>query len=153
MRACAAPVRGLVSSVTDWGEPLRQPDKLYFRVRENGASVFRVDTENRQRRIEMQQIANVNIRNGQVKPQGDNTPTEDELKEIEAWRMAREDLMVTRQVDDVHRMIDDMNMLAHWVQGKATTEHLDMFTDDLLMAMHDLRSALVRAKAKSLKFD
>ena len=36
----------------------------YFRVRENGAFVFRVDTENRQRRIEMDQIAVVNINNG-----------------------------------------------------------------------------------------
>ncbi len=36
------------------------PD-YYFRVRENGAAVFRVDTENRQRRIEMEQIAVINI--------------------------------------------------------------------------------------------
>jgi hypothetical protein len=28
--------------------------EYYFRVRENGAVVFRVDTENRQRRIEME---------------------------------------------------------------------------------------------------
>lgn len=28
-----------------------KPDSLYFRVRENGATVFRVDTKNRQRRI------------------------------------------------------------------------------------------------------
>ena len=34
-----------------------QPNSLYFRIRENGATVFRVDTENRQRRIEMDQIA------------------------------------------------------------------------------------------------
>ena len=46
------------------------PD-YYFRVRENGAFVFRVDTENRQRRIEMDQIASVNIRNGEIKPQGE----------------------------------------------------------------------------------
>ena len=31
--------------------------EYYFRIRENGAAVFRVDTENRQRRIEMEQIA------------------------------------------------------------------------------------------------
>lgn len=36
--------------------------EYYFRVRENGAAVFRVDTENRQRRIEMDQIALANIR-------------------------------------------------------------------------------------------
>ena len=41
--------------------------EFYFRVRENGASVFRVDTENRHRRIEMHEIAMVNIRNGNIK--------------------------------------------------------------------------------------
>ena len=35
------------------------PD-YYFRVRDNGAFVFRIDTENRQRRIEMDQIAVIN---------------------------------------------------------------------------------------------
>jgi hypothetical protein len=43
------------------------PD-YYFRVRENGAVVFRVDTENRQRRIDMEEIATVNINNGKIKP-------------------------------------------------------------------------------------
>jgi hypothetical protein len=46
------------------------PD-YYFRVRENGAVVFRVDTENRQRRIDMEEIATVNINNGKIKPHGD----------------------------------------------------------------------------------
>ena len=52
------------------------PD-YYFRVRENGAAVFRVDTENRQRRIEMDQIAVVNIKNGEIKPHGDRQLSED----------------------------------------------------------------------------
>jgi hypothetical protein len=56
------------------------PD-YYFRVRENGAAVFRVDTENRQRRIEMDQIAVINIRNGEVKPHGERTLSETDLAE------------------------------------------------------------------------
>ena len=40
--------------------------EYYFRVHENGAFVLRTDTENRQRRIEMDQIAVVNIRNGET---------------------------------------------------------------------------------------
>ncbi len=59
------------------------PD-YYFRVRENGALVFRVDTENRQRRIDMDQIAAVNIRNGEIKPQGDRVLSERDLEEIHA---------------------------------------------------------------------
>ena len=46
------------------------PD-YYFRIRENGAAVFRVDTENRQRRIEFEEIAAVNVKNGNIKPHGD----------------------------------------------------------------------------------
>src|SRR5690606_19902989 len=60
------------------------PD-YYFRVRENGAFVFRVDTENRMRRIEMDQIAAVNIRNGEIKPHGDRPLSEADLAAIRAW--------------------------------------------------------------------
>ncbi len=42
------------------------PD-YYFRIRENGAAVFKVDTENRQRRIELEEIATVNVKNGNIK--------------------------------------------------------------------------------------
>ena len=54
------------------------PD-YYFRVRENGAAVFRVDTENRQRRIEMDQIAVINIKNGEVKPHGDRELSDEDI--------------------------------------------------------------------------
>jgi hypothetical protein len=63
--------------------------EYYFRVRENGAFVFRVDTENRQRRIEMDQIAVVNIRNGQIKPHGDRALTKEDVAAIEAWMAER----------------------------------------------------------------
>ena len=46
------------------------PD-YYFRVRENGAVVFRLGTENRQRRIELDEIATVNVKNGNIKPHGE----------------------------------------------------------------------------------
>ena len=54
----------------------------YFRVRDNGAFVFRVDTENRQRRIEMDQIAVVNIHNGEIKPHGGRELTPEDLAAI-----------------------------------------------------------------------
>jgi hypothetical protein len=38
-------------------------------------------------------------------------------------------------------------MTAHWAQAKATDDDLDRVTDDLLMAMHDLRTVLVRRMA------
>ena len=122
------------------------PD-YYFRIRENGAAVFRVDTENRQRRIEMDQIAIVNVRNGEVKPQGDHILTEEDIAAIQTWLNDRVNLLAQRDVDDILRAVDHMNLTTQWVQSKATGEQLDAVTDQLLLAMHDLRTVLVRKKA------
>ena len=94
------------------------PD-YYFRVRENGAVVFRVDTENRQRRIDMEEIATVNINNGKIKPHGERDLTAEEEALIAEWVVERRAVLEARD-------------------------------DNLLMAMHDLRSVLVRKKAERL---
>jgi phage terminase Nu1 subunit (DNA packaging protein) len=125
------------------------PD-YYFRVRDNGAFVFRVDTENRQRRIEMEQIAVVNIRNGEIKPHGDRRLTERDLAEIKTWMAERTALLAQRDIDDIHRAVDYLNTTTHWVQSKASDAQLEQITDALLLAMHDLRSVLVRKKADRL---
>lgn len=124
--------------------------EYYFRVRENGAAVFRVDTENRQRRIEMDQIAIVNIRNGEIKPQGERTLSEQDQAEIRHWMEARRSVLAHRDIDDIHRAVDYMNLTTHWVQSKASDAQLEAVTDGLLLAMHDLRSTLVRKKADRL---
>ena len=123
---------------------------LFFRTRESGAMVFRVDTENRQRRLELQQIAIVNIRNGNVKPQGDQIPTAAERNEIDAWIVERRKMLAVRKVDDIKRATDHLNETAQWVQSDATDEQIEQFSNDLLMAMHDLRSVLVRKKSNIL---
>ena len=131
-------------------------DKLpeyYFRVRENGAFVFRLDTENRQRRIEMDQIAVVNMRNGEIKAQGDRTLSEADIEAIKDWMVARADTLAHREIDDIFRAVDYLNTTAHWVQSRATEAQLDAVTDQLLLAMHDLRSTLVRKKADRLSRD
>jgi len=121
--------------------------EYYFRVRENGAFVFRVDTENRQRRIEMDQIAVVNIRNGQVKPHGDHVLIDEEMAVIAQWMADRAALLAKRDIDDIHRAVDYLNLTTHWVNANASDEQLEDITDALLLAMHDLRSVLVRKKA------
>ncbi len=121
--------------------------EFYFRVRENGALVYRVDTENRQRRIEMDQIAVVNMRNGEIKPHGDRALAAGELEEIRAWMEERQRLLALREMDDIHRAIDHLNLTAQWAQARATQDQLEEVTDALLLAMHDLRSVLVRKKA------
>lgn len=122
----------------------------YFRVRENGAAVFRVDTENRQRRIEMDQIAIINMRNGEIKPHGERRLSEDDLARIHGWMEERAAILANRDIDDIHRAVDYLNLTTQWVQSKANPDQLDMVTDALLLAMHDLRSTLVRKKADQL---
>ncbi|EAR52462.1 hypothetical protein OG2516_05123 [Oceanicola granulosus HTCC2516] len=125
------------------------PD-YYFRIRDNGAMVFRVDTDNRHRRIEMDQIAVVNIRKGEIKPQGERSLSEADIAEIERWMAARRDLLARREVDDILRAVDHLNTTTQWAQSTATEEQLDSVTDHLLLAMHDLRTVLVRKKADRL---
>ena len=125
------------------------PD-YYFRIRENGAAVFRVDTENRQRRIEMEQIALVNVRNGEIKPHGERALSDADMVAIRDWMAARVALLAARDLDDIHRAIDHMNLTTQWAQAKATDAQLDEVTDALLLAMHDLRTVLVRKKAERL---
>lgn len=125
------------------------PD-YYFRVRENGAAVFRVDTENRQRRIDMDQIAVLNIRNGEIKPHGDRTLSDADMEVITDWMEERRAILAERDIDDIHRAVDYLNLTTQWVQSKATDDELDNVTDALLLAMHDLRSTLVRKKADRL---
>ena len=125
------------------------PD-YYFRIRENGAAVFRVDTENRQRRIDMEEIAIVNVKNGNIKPHGDRKLTPEDLAEIRSWLERRVALLAARDVDDILRAVDHMNLTTQWVQSRATDAQLEEITDTLLLAMHDLRSVLVRKKAERL---
>ena len=122
------------------------PD-YYFRIRENGAVVFRVETENRQRRIELVEIATVNVKNGTIKPHGEVELTPADVAEIKAWLVRRTALLAERDVDDILRAVDYMNTTTQWVQTKASDDQLERVTDDLLLAMHDLRSVLVRRKS------
>ena len=125
------------------------PD-FYFRVRENGAAVFRVDTENRQRRIEMDQIAVVNVNRGEIRPHGDSPLSDADLAAIRSWLTERKALVAQRDIDDIHRAVDHLNLTAQWAQSRATDDQLDEVTDALLLAMHDLRAVLVRKRADRL---
>jgi hypothetical protein len=121
--------------------------KLYFRVRDNGAAVFRVDGENRDRRLAFDQVAAVNTNRGDFKALGDHILTPEERQTITSWIEDRQSVLAARQIDDVHRAIDQINKISQWVQSTATGPQLDDVTEQLLLAMHDLRCNLVRKKA------
>ncbi len=125
--------------------------EFYFRIRDGGAVVFRVETETRMRRIEMTQIAVVNTKNGEVKAHGTHELSSAEDAAIRDWLAERQALLARREVDDILRTVDRLNLTATWAQQRATPEELDQVSDALLLAMHDLRAVLVRKKADKLK--
>ena len=127
--------------------------QFYFRIRDNGAAVFRVDTENRQRRIEMEEIATINVKNGNIKPHGEVVLTPPELALMKDWLAARVATLALRDIDDIHRAVDHLNLTTHWAQTRATEAQLDGVTEALLLAMHDLRTVLVRKKSERLTKD
>ena len=124
--------------------------EYYFRIRENGAAVFRVDTENRQRRIEMTELAVINVKNGNVRAHGDHVLSDEEKTVISDWIAERRAVLAERDLDDIHRAVDYLNLTTQWAQSRAEDDALEEVTDRLLLAMHDLRSVLVRKKADRL---
>jgi hypothetical protein len=126
---------------------------LYFRVRDNGAAVFRLDSENRDRRLEFDQIAVANTNRGDFKAHGDSVLSPQDVTAITDWIEARMTLLALREFDTVQRVMDDINLTTQWAQSKATDDQLEDVTERLLLAMHDLRSILVRKKADRMSKD
>lgn len=121
--------------------------EYYFRLRENGAAVFRVEAESRAKRLEMIEIAAVNVRNGNVKPQGQTVLTEKDDAAIADWLSARQAALAARDAATPAACIEQLNLTAQWAQSRADDAALEAATEPLLLAMHDLRQVLVRKKA------
>ncbi|WP_316013077.1 hypothetical protein [Roseobacter sp. HKCCA0434] len=117
---------------------------LHFRPRDNGAMVFRVETENRQQRLELRQLATLNIRSGEIKPQGQQQPSEDELAAMRDWIETRRAQLAARDEDEMARLVDALGAAAQWMQARASDEQVATHADPLLMAMHDLRAMILR---------
>jgi hypothetical protein len=124
--------------------------RYFFRIRENGATLFKMPEQNRQNRLEMHQIAVINIRNETVKPQGDTVLTDEETKLITDWMQERKTVLEEREIDDILRTVDHLNLTAQWAQSKASDADLERVTDQLLLSMHDLRTILSRKKAERI---
>ena len=117
---------------------------LHFRLRPGGATVFRVAEAARDRRLEMVQIAVVNLRNETVRQSDTTPPGEAEQAEIADWiaaRRARDRLSALAEID---ALCDRLGLAAHWLKTDATDEEVAEVEQRLLVAMHDLRGVLVR---------
>ena len=96
-----------------WANARYLPDTCqanFFRERENGTVVFWIDTENRQYRAKMDQIAAINIRNGEIKPHGQRTLPDRGKAEIEHWMKVQKAYLARRDTDDIHGAVDRPNL-------------------------------------------
>ena len=123
---------------------------LYFRIKDDGATVFRINDETRQRRLDLQPVAEANVRNGDIKLRKDVTLSDAELSEIKAWLDARSTELQGREIEQARLTIEQLNTTANWISSKPDEAVADAISEDLLMAMHDLRTAIVRFKSKML---
>jgi len=118
--------------------------RLYFRTRENGATVFRIDTENKSRRLEMHQIGTVAIRKKEFRPHGDAEITASEQKEINSWIEERVSFLDAQQNAEITGLIDALKSAAHWMNSQAQASDIKKYSTELFLAMHDLRGVLDR---------
>lgn len=123
---------------------------LYFRIKDNGATVFRINDEMRTRRLDLQPVAEANVRNGDIKLRKDVTLSDAEQGEINAWLDARRETLKAREVEQARLTIEHLNATANWISSKPDEMAAEEMSEDLLMAMHDLRAAIVRFKSKML---
>ena len=123
---------------------------LYFRIKDNGATVFRINDEVRQRRLDLQPVAEANVRNGDIKLRKDVTLTDAERAEVKNWLDARRTELTRREIEQARLTIEHLNATANWISGKPDEDAAEEVSEDLLMAMHDLRAAIVRFKSRML---
>lgn len=125
------------------------PDKpeLFFRRRERGAGVYRVETGNTGR-MDLQQIAIVKP-NGEVKPVGRHEPTEAEQALIADWISTETARQNARDAARMDRLLGELNMAAQWLQSEVPDSMIAENAQDLLLSIHDLRSTIVKRLAKN----
>lgn len=73
---------------------------------------FKVETENRQNRLDLEQIAVINICNGDMKSHGTYSRTQGEEQLIQDWVTQRKDLLARREIYDMLRTVGHLNLTA-----------------------------------------
>lgn len=122
--------------------------ELYFRIRDNGAHVFRVGSDPRLKRLELEQIASVNLRSDEVRPHGERSLDGRTLALIRDWMTERRALLAERERAEVQATIESLNGTTQWLNAKASDAEVVAVCDGLMLAMHDLRSTLLRRRAE-----
>ena len=118
----------------------------FFRLKDNGALVHRVEAGGRERRLDLKAIASVNERNGKINPQGGADLLPEDEAAIAAWLEERAATRAARDAATAEACVETLNRTAQWAQSSADADALEAATEALLLAMHDLRSVLVKKR-------
>ncbi len=117
--------------------------KLYYRHRQNGVVVFRMEVSNRQRRIELNQIASI-AKTGEIVPHKRRPPSDEEIEEMTGWWASWQARQHTDDLSETEKFLVEINQFTDWVQRRADSAEVNDMSDDLLMALLDLRQVVVR---------
>ncbi len=115
----------------------------YFRPRPGGAALLKIEHEPRLKRSRLHRIAGLDSATATVRVTEGHVLTPEEQALIDAY-FARGNGLGGRGA----KAVSDIGHIAHWAQFKASPEELADATEELLLAMQDLRDVLVRKAAR-----
>ena len=115
----------------------------YFRPRPGGAALLKIVHDPRLRRSRLHRIAGINTATGDVRVTEGHLLTDAESALIADY-LAQGNRLNGRAA----RAVAEIGHIAHWAQFRATPDELAAATEDLLLAMQDLREVLVRKAAR-----
>ncbi|MFN4058313.1 MAG: hypothetical protein ACK4HW_09050 [Roseinatronobacter sp.] len=115
----------------------------YFRPRPGGAALMKISYDPRLRRSRMTRIAGVETATGAISTSDGHTLTDAERWLITDY-LTRGNGLTGRSA----QAVEQIGHIAHWAQFRATPEELGKATEELLLAMQDLRDVLNRKAAQ-----
>lgn len=115
----------------------------YFRPRPGGAALLKITYDTRLRRSRMARIAGVNTATGEIVVSEGHSLTSEESALIADY-LARGNGLTGKAA----QAVSDIGHIAHWAQFRATPNELAAASEDLLLAMQDLREVLARKAAQ-----
>lgn len=124
---------------------------LYFRIREGGATAFRREEDAGRLRLDLRPVADIVLKSGAVKPRPGAALDPAEEAEIAGWIEARRARLAAHAAEAPARAVEAMNEAAErlrlWAPGtEADRARAEAETEALLLAMHDLRAAILRLR-------
>jgi hypothetical protein len=117
--------------------------QYFFRPRPGGAALLKLDHDPRLRRTRLHRIAGIESATGDVRVTDGHTLTDAEAALIAGY-LARGNGLDGRAA----KAVSDIGHIAHWAQFRASPDELAAATEELLLAMQDLREVLVRKAAQ-----